>query len=311
LQKLKLDLLTRLAHLTNLGALLWPCLLLLLLQLPPQVAWAAELVVSYRAPETLQDERIAYDSALLRLALDKTLISHGPYRLVATPAMNNPRAISSVKAQDFSNFISVLSFDPDLAKAGLDYVRFPTNLGVVGYRVCFVAAGRADAFKQVRTLEDLRQFTHGQGLGWVDALVLRANGFKVIEAASYDALFKMLAKGRFDLFCRGVNEVLPELKGHQGQPGLILDRSIAFHYPLPQFFYTHRDNRALLERVTKGLQQAYADGSLMALFHQHYRASIAFTELGQRRIFQLRNPVVDAIDFDFLKYDYKPVLTTH
>jgi hypothetical protein len=286
-------------------------LLFVLFLLPAQARRADELVVSHRAPESPQDERIAYDAALLRLALDKTVSTHGPYRLVATPAMNNPRAISSASAQDFSNFIAVLSFDPELDKAGLDYVRFPTNLGVVGYRVCFVAAGRADALAQVRTLDELKQFSHGQGLGWMDSAILRANGFKVTEAAGYEALFKMVAKGRFDLFCRGANEVLPEVQAHQNMPELRLDRTVALHYPLPQFFYAHRSNRALLERITLGLKLAYADGSLLALFEQHYRASIVYAALGQRRVFRLHNAVADAIDFDFLKYDYKPAVLAH
>ena len=75
--------------------ILLPSLLLgLLICLP---AWAAELVLTLRAPETAADQRQIYDNAVLRLALDKTRASHGPYRLRQSPPMNKQRALLSAQ----------------------------------------------------------------------------------------------------------------------------------------------------------------------------------------------------------------------
>ncbi len=45
--------------------------------------------------------------------------------------------------------------------------------------------------------------------------ILRENGFQVREVSEYESLFKMVAGKRFDLFCRGTNELLSEWETHK------------------------------------------------------------------------------------------------
>lgn len=275
--------------------------LLLCLLLPAQVA-AEPLQLSHRAPESLLDRRGDYPGAALRLALDKTKPSHGPYRLLQAQPMNKLRTLKTLSARALPNFFAVLAFDPAHAKADLDYVRFPLHFGAMGYRVCFVTPAKREAVAKATSLAELKQFTFGQGAGWTDVAVLRSNGFKVVEVATYESLFAMLMRGRFDLLCRGAVEVQTELLAH---PELKLDQSFALAYPLPMFFYTHKDNLAAKQRVTAGLQSAFDDGSLLKLFNQHYSDSLQRVDLSSRRIHRLSNPAVAAVDFDFRKYDQR------
>jgi hypothetical protein len=260
------------------------------------------LRVSYRAPENDQDRRLDYPIALLRLALEKTVASHGAYRFELTPAMNKRRSILAATQQTYGNNFVMLSYEPSLTQQGLDYVRFPVHLGVIGYRVCFMAPGLRERLAQVRSLDELRRFSIGQGAGWQDVQLLRSHGFEVTEVASYESLFAMINKGRFDLLCRSANDVLGEVSS---RPELELDRSFALVYPLPQFLYTHKSNSRARERIAAGLKLAYADGSLLKLFKQHYQASLDYAGLNKRRIFRLANPALASIDFDFQKYDFK------
>ena len=156
-------------------------------------------------------------------------------------------------------------------------------------------------------LEELRRYSHGQGAGWADVGILRANGFKVQEVSSYESLFPMVAAGRFDLLCRGANELLDEYRLHSTIPGFAYDSSFALVYPLPRFFFTSRENGKAIERVTRGLELAYRDGSLQKLWEAQYRESVDFAKLRSRRIFRLENPLIRNIDFDFRKYDYDPL----
>lgn len=274
----------------------------LLLQLW-QPAWAAELVLTLRAPESTSDPRQGYINAALRLALDRTLDSHGSYRLQLSPPMNKQRAILSAQQRAYPNFLTVTGPDEGRAAAGLVPVRFPLLLGVGGYRVCFVSPQARQAVADSQTLQELRKFRHAQGVGWADGAILRENGFSVVDVSSYDGLFRMVAMGRVDLFCRSVLEVRDELRAHEGMKGLQLDRSFALLYELPQFLYTHRDNRELVERLTLGLQKAYADGSLPALLREHLQPALRLVELSKRRLFRLQTPPMPGVDFDYRRYE--------
>ena len=266
----------------------------------PSLSSEPVLQLIHRTPESLKDRRGDYPTAALRMALDKTRASHGPYRLELAPAMNKLRTQKTMSSRALKNFIAVLAFDPAHAELGLDYLRFPLHFGAMGYRVCFVAPGKREAVANANTLTELKQFSFGQGVGWSDVAVLRGNGFKVVEVASYESLFAMLQRGRFDLLCRGVIEIQAELLAH---PELQLDQSFAFTYPLPMFFYTHIDNRAVKERVAAGLQIAFDDGSLLKLFKHHFRDSLKLVDLSSRRIHRLGNTDAAKGAFDFQKYD--------
>jgi len=277
--------------------------LLAILALP---AWSAELVVTLTSPQTGRDPRQSYNGLVLALALEKTRAVDGDYRIDVTPVMNSARALLEIKNNHYPNQILMTSFQNKLLGEGLDYARFPVEFGVTGYRICFVSAQSREKVAQSKTLDDLRRFTIGQGIGWADSEILRFNGFNVHEAGQQDSLFLMVAAGRFDLFCRGINELEPELQRNKDIAKLDYDRSMAISYPLPRFFFANKQNRALLDRITRGMQLAYQDGSLRKLWLDQYREALRFANLKQRKIFYLKTPHIDQIDFDYQQYYFDP-----
>lgn len=268
-----------------------------------QAAQAAELLLTLRSPESPTDKRQLYINAAVRLALEKTLASHGPYRLQDSPPMNKQRALLSARQKTQPNLMVMAGPGEAHSTGLLAPVRFPLMLGVPGYRVCFVSPASQQAVAQAKTLDELRnKFNVLQGPGWADTAVLQANGFHVTEGSGYEALFRMVAKGRNDLFCRSVLEVQAEAQAQADLPGLLLDRSFALVYDLPHFLYTHRDNKAVIDRLSQGFHQAYADGSLQALMRRHLQPSLQFVELHKRRIHQLRSTPPPGIDFEYRSY---------
>lgn len=264
---------------------------------------AAPLVVTLRQPASATDPRDTYPRAFIRLALDKTVASHGPYTIQYSPRMNDQRARLSAENALYPGFLTVIVPRSDGSSDALIPVRFPLHLGMAGYRVCFVSPKAQAAVAKARTLDELRRFTIAQGAGWMDVPILRANGFQVEEITDYEAMFKMVAQSRFDLFCRSVVEVRKEVESRSNLPGLLLDKTFALVYDLPLFFYTHRSNRALADRVTQGLEMAHADGSLLTLFRAHMSDSLRFAEIPKRRVFRLDTPPPKGIDFDYRRYD--------
>lgn len=267
---------------------------------------AAETVFTHRIAESEGDTRPDYEVAVLKLALEKTQAEYGAFRLEGAPRINVTRSIHSIRANTFSNFFYSLGYEEiyDSYKE-MAYVPFPIDMGVLSYRTCFTSEQNLENLAKITTLDDLKNFSHGQGRGWVDAKILQLNGFKVIEVEQYDKLFKMVAADRFDLFCRGANEIKSEYDLRHTIKGIAYDRSVLIYYPMPIFLYTNKSNVAAIERVTKGLKKAYADGSLQKLWSLQHQASVDFAELGKRKIFRLENPLIKGVNFDHEQYNFK------
>lgn len=277
----------------------------LLLMLVVEVQASEPMVFTHRVPEAYVSSTPNYEESVLKLALDKTIAEYGPYEFKAAPQSNISRSIQSIKANDFPNYFASLGYKDDYITSGeLSYVRFPIDLGVLSYRTCFAASDNLEKISKITSLDELRKLSMGQARGWVDASIFKQNGFNVIEIEPYPILFKMVAAHRFDLFCRGANEIKEEFERWGNIEGLGYDKYLLIYYPMPIFFYTNSHNKKAIARVTKGLHKAYADGSLRALWRAHHQASVDFAELNKRKVFRLENPLVKSIDFDYAKYFY-------
>ncbi|WDP85382.1 MAG: hypothetical protein HUN05_09775 [Desulfobacter sp.] len=199
----------------------------------------AEMVITYRAQESSTDKRYDYDTALLELAMEKTRPTHGPYSLRPSPEMNFPRAKSVIRNNHYGNFFAKLSYEDKYKETmDMDFVKFPVDLGIVGYRIFFVSEQTRKKLSAVTTLDMLKTFTMGQGAGWTDVGILRAGGFKVVAVPTYESLFRMVAWNRFDLLPRGANEILDEYESHKQIKDFTYDTSLCLAYPLGSFIPT-------------------------------------------------------------------------
>ena len=269
-----------------------------------QLALASSVfVVSYKAPDNRKDTRSSYEAALIRLALQKTEAEYGEFHMKLSLSMSVERELKSLSDNTYTNLVLAFPYSKSYtAEKHLDYVPFPIELGILGVRTCFVSEKSKELFAGITDKKQLKSFVHGQGRSWGDVDILRDNGLEVIEVDSYDNLFRMVSAGRFDVFCRGANEVFAEYETHKDKDGIFYDRSIAIRYNFPRFLYFNKNNQALGERLTKGLLTAYADGSLHKLWRKEHGESIDFVEINKRTVFDLRNPYTASINFDYEQY---------
>lgn len=268
----------------------------------------AEMIVSLRSPETKDDKREEYNFELVSLALERTKAEYGDYKIVKIPPMNTARSFYSLEADIYPNLLIELSYQQKLEQElDLIHVNFPVELGIVGYRVCFASPNIYQKLKNVRTLDDLKQFSIGQGVAWADSDILRYNGLTVIEISSFNSLFNLVKHGRIDLFCRGANELQPEYDALKDAGNLLYDESFVLHYSLPRFYYLNKKNHLARERIEKGLMAAYQDGAVKALWEKHFLASVEFLKLKQRREFKLENPFTSPLKEHYEKYFYDPM----
>jgi hypothetical protein len=268
----------------------------------------APIVISHKSPETLGDPREEYYNELITLALEESKAKYGPYKLVEIPPMNNARLLYTTNANIYPNFLTEISYIDELTKnPDITYIDFPVDLGVTGYRVCFINPAIKDEVKRITHVDQLKKYTIGQGIGWADIAILRYNGFRVIEVQNYDSLFKMVAAGRIDLYCRGINELKNEYDTYRDITRLTYDESFALVYALPRFFYLGAKNKEAKKRIEAGLHIAYNDGSLLKLWHKHNDKNLEFVKLKNRKIFKLENPYIQKLPKDFVKYYFNPL----
>lgn len=275
------------------------CCLWLFIFVQPLIA-RAELVVSHRSPYAPGDTHHVYSTALLQLALEKTRPEYGDYRLNPIPPRNYARALKALVDNDYPNLVIETSYEQALThNVSLTFINFPMDLGVLGYRVCFMNPKLKAAGVKLDSLKALSKYSFVHGVGWADTLIFRHNGLKVREIDNYDSIFLMVIGGRVDFFCRGINEILGEIEQFSQLNNLVIDDHFMLVYPLPRFFYLNSQSSVAKERIEAGLKKAYADGSLQVLWKAHYHTSLDYVRIKGRKIIAMKNPLLEGLHVSF------------
>ncbi|WP_374583325.1 substrate-binding periplasmic protein [Pseudoduganella sp.] len=251
----------------------------------PQAAPPMRFILPSVAPGA--EAQANYFPQLLRLALEKTA---GPFSIEFYPhELTTPRRALEIRRNGVINIMW------DGTDAQRERELLPIRISLVrdlnDYRVFLIRKEDAARFRAVRTLDDLRQLSAGAGVNWPSVDVLRHNGLKVETAVNYNSLFPMLKAKRFDYMPRGVHEAWAEEQQH-GKEGLMVEPTIFLHYKVPFYFFVSRENRAMADRVEKGLKLAMADGSYDKLLNGYPAFRRALTEIAarKRKVFELELP---------------------
>ena len=285
---------------------------LLLLMVQATSTFAAGLVVIRPLPEAPGDTRYDHYWQLLAQALTITESDFGPFTLrEATLPMTERRAIDELAAGRGTITVLVHGNVTDYEQRLLP-IRFPLDKGLLGYRVFLIRREMQPKLDLVTGLDDLRRYSIGQGREWGDVTILRAAGLTVVEGASYEGLFSMLASGRFQLFSRSVAEVGEELareKPHH--PEITIERHLMLFYPLTRYFYVTRSPTGdkLARRISEGLERMLKIGLFDRMFDGFkgpFEDQIGFRN---RLVMRIANPLQTPetpLNRSELWYDPKP-----
>ncbi|MES2149856.1 MAG: hypothetical protein V4508_08675 [Pseudomonadota bacterium] len=263
---------------------------LLLLGAACNVLAAAPLRIVLPAVHPSSQEHAAYFPRLLRLALDHTAATDGPFEIVHyDQPLTSPRQAIELKNNGIINVM--WDGSNQQREAELLPIRISLLRQLNDYRVFLIRAEDAPKFGAITTLGQLRALGAGSGVNWPSTEVLRANGLKVVTSIAYEYLFPMLAAKRFDYMPRGVYEAWYEQRAHADQQ-LVIEQTIFLHYPVPFYFFVSRSNPKLAARIERGLQLSQRDGSFDKLFNSFpaFQRSEAEIAAGKRRVFELRLP---------------------
>ncbi|HDX8644973.1 hypothetical protein [Aeromonas dhakensis] len=240
-----------------------------------------------RAWNLLLDHPNPAVAGLLRLSLDLTVPEYGPYRLIASPPMEQGRAVKELQGGEL---VQVGVFAPDEERERtLLAIHVPLAKGLLGWRVCLVRQGDEGRFANIRSLTDWRQagLRIGQHRSWPDTRLLKENGLDVVVGGLYEALFNMLRKRRFDCFLRSVIEIEDELTQH---PDLAIEPHLVFRYPLALLFFVSPRYPELAKRIELGLLRVRQSGDYERIFEAGFGSTIRRLQLDRRVMLELNNP---------------------
>lgn len=173
-------------------------------------------------------------------------------------------------------------------------IRICLYKGLLGNRIFIINKANQSKFDQVKTLDDLKKLTIGQGKSWADTKILKANGFKLVTTNKYESLFFMVEGGRFDAFSRGVHEPFGELEAHPQLKDLTVEKHLMLVYRMPFYLFVNKQNKALAKDLEAGLNAAIADGSFDQTFFgdPSVQDVLAKADMKNRRSFFLENPTL-------------------
>lgn len=236
--------------------------------------------------------RIDYASDVVKLALEKSQGKYGRY-IFETNAKNlsNPRAIRAMREGELINIIS----SPVWANSSredfpLNIIRIPISHGLLGYRQPIVRKEDLPRFAKVDSLADLQKLTAGLGSNWTELDIFNANGLKWHGGKDIPQLHSMLSRARFDYLPLSIVEAEESLATSPYRDQLAIVPGLIIYYSHPAFIQVSINKPRLTERLEYGLRRAQADGSLKALFDQHYGALVKRLKSHPMRVIVLQHP---------------------
>ncbi|XZG69957.1 substrate-binding periplasmic protein [Chitinibacteraceae bacterium HSL-7] len=265
-----------------------PFLVLILMLLVPQAYAREPNTVIYPRHQARHDPQLDYVLEILKLGLAE---SGHTYRLQQSDrVMVQSRAIESMRRGEGPQDVIWTMTDPDRERE-LIPIRIPIYRGLIGWRQLLIRGDDAARFARIRSKADLQHEAMGQMHDWPDTTILRANGFDVRSAPSYEHLFEMLAAGRFDAFPRAVTEIRPELASHGNLPITIAPR-LLIRYPTAFYFFVAPSRPQLSRDLARGLERAIASGQFQAVFERHFGHILQDLSSQPQTVIELKNPLL-------------------
>ena len=235
-----------------------------------------------------QDPQVDYLARLLQLALQR---SGRSYRLEAVSSgMVQSRALLELAGERPSIDVFWTMTDEE-RESQLLPVRVPLLRGLIGWRLALVRRADRERFAGVRSLADLARFSAGQMHDWPDTQILRANGLPVTVGTSYQGLFQMLARGRFDYFPRSLIEIDGELNAYP-ELNLAIEPHLLLHYPAALYIFVRPGRPRLAADLTRGMEALVADGTFDRLSRELLSPLLQRHQLALRRVLRLKNPLL-------------------
>lgn len=254
-----------------------------------QVAALAQGVIYYPRPLVAESPQGAYALKIIQLALDKTGQDYSPLTVRYSP---EPLSHEQAKqALDQSKIDVAMLAGTNAHDQRYAHVPFPVDRGLFGVRIGFIKRDHRNLFENVKTLEDLQDYSLCVVHSWSLSDIFQHSGLSLHYENDYRTVFEALDQGFCQYFSRSVFEALPEFGLWSKQlEGLAIEPHMVLRLPLAGYFYTAKENPDLARRLEVGLLRAFEDGSFLKIFDEEFKVSLRSLRLYSRYVLHLNTP---------------------
>ncbi len=236
-----------------------------------------------------KDNRSIYPYKVLQRALEESSDTYGAFKIQPAPQLlpNNRTMELLVEGKHLT--VAMLVTRQEWEDIAIP-VRIPIRRGALAYRLLAIHQDNINKFKDINTLEELKTSVVGLHKNWSANILFRDLGFNVINAYSYEGLFKMLHGKRFDYIPRGVHEIYDELEQRKTEfPNLVPEPHIALYSPAPFYIFVTPKRPDIAKRIEYGLEKMIKSGELKSMFDEYYGGYFEQANLQDRTIIDIGN----------------------
>ncbi len=276
---------------SRIGKLLVLCISILIFAGFTESSGRAQDIVKVVLKQSAIDLRGDYKFSLIKLILEESRDRYGPYEFRFNPPITRNRALLEMFYGDKINLYTAPADREWEAKT--IPIRIPIRKGLLNFRILLINKDKKSEFAKVKLNADLQKFQVGLRTGWTTTKVMRALKFDIVTSPTYDGLFKMLDRHRFDFIPRGINEVFGEYEVRsKTHKNILIEPHLLMSMPMPVYLYVAPESRRLAERIRYGFNKIRNNGKFDALFNKTYSKSIARAKLAERKVLRVGNPLL-------------------
>lgn len=240
---------------------------------------------------------------LLALALSKT---GSKVNYIPQPnQLSAGRLVERVESNKIDVFWAGMS--PEIEET-LTPIRIPIFKGLLGHRIFVIRKGEEMRFESIKSLNDLKQFSAGQGRFWGDTEILQNAGLPVTTTVKGANLWPMLDGSRFDYFPLAVHEPWSEIDARP-ELNLTVDPNVLLIYPFAMYFYVNNANTELRSAIEDGMNKAIDDGSYDKLLFNSsmLKDALIRAKVSERVVIRIPNSAMHpSTPVDTSKYWFDP-----
>lgn len=232
-----------------------------------------------------------YFILLLEEALKATQAEFGDYALEPVNlVISQNRQLIELNKGTFDVFWTMSTPAREVDALAVDE---PLMKGAYGIRLLVTHRDFQPRLQQISTLAELGTVAALSGTDWPDTAILRMNHLQVTTELFDKDLYTKLLQRRQYYFPRGLLEAKSELNS-RARPELVIVPTMIIRYPAVMKFFVAKDNTALAQRLTAGLQLLKQNGRAEQLFYQFapHAEALNQLELKNATVIELRSPFI-------------------
>lgn len=250
----------------------------------------AKDIIKINKGRSVKDLRSQYNFDILHTAMQLTEPEFGEYEIkIVIRGIPSIRLRQMISEGDVINMAMVVT-TPEWEKAAVP-IRIPLRRGILNYRLLLINKNSLEDFSEIKTIKQLKQKTVGLRRHWSTWQTMTNLDYTVVNAFSYEAIFAMLDKGRFDYIPRGVHEIYDEISMRKNDlKNLMVEPNLALYIPAPFYVFISPNETRLIKRFQLGLNRMVEQGILKEMLNKHYAKFLKRADLKNRLILNVGNP---------------------